>query len=456
MKKLFKSFVNPDLKTIEKAWKGEGTIFVFDTNVFLNLYGYAEQTRSDFFDVVSKIKSKVWIPYQVGLEYHRRRLTVIKNEKKVFRDIEAILEKIPEGVDQSLKEYAMWKKVPELDVHLQELVGNIRKEVDECKKKVSEWDKMQPDVRSSDFILDKIDELTEGKIGPAPESQDWLDSLYVDGEVRYKNKIPPGFEDRSKGKGEAEEAVFFYNDLSYQRKFGDLIMWMQLIDKANQDDVKNIVFVTDDAKKDWWSIIDSGGKKVIGPHEGLKSEMHRKTNVNFFHMYTTSDFLQESKSVLKANIQQSSIEDAHDKNEIVLNFYNDGGLIERQPSLEEYRIDPFKYFDILDDKQKRAEKLLKSKRYWNVLGESAKASLTTKEIHDYLSDDYFKDSVAEGSASVSAAEKHLINREALERARKLHERIEFTLRQKELSEIERYFTDWSEKKVKDSESDDGE
>lgn len=314
MKDLFSSFINPSEDILKSAWHSKNTLFVFDTNVFLNLYGYADQTRKDFFYVANGIRDKIWIPYQVGLEYHRRRLSVIKNEKKVFRDIENILEKIPNEINTELQAYAMWKKDPELDAHLQDLIRNIGKEIEACKGKVSDWNKRQPDVRSMDLILDQIHEITKGKIGPQPENQQWLDDLYKDGELRYEKKIPPGFEDRNKGKGDLEDAIFQHGDLSYQRKFGDLIMWKQLLIKAAEPDISSVIFVTDDAKKDWWNIIDSGGKKIIGPHEGLKSEIYKIKGVEFFHMYTTSEFLEESKGFLNSKIHQSSIEDAYEKN----------------------------------------------------------------------------------------------------------------------------------------------
>ncbi|MBE4223283.1 hypothetical protein HJ016_23945 [Vibrio parahaemolyticus] len=54
MKDKFKGFYSPTDTQIEDAWKDDSTIFVFDTNVLINLYGYAEQTRKDFFDVLKK------------------------------------------------------------------------------------------------------------------------------------------------------------------------------------------------------------------------------------------------------------------------------------------------------------------------------------------------------------------------------------------------------------------
>ncbi|WP_268842466.1 PIN-like domain-containing protein [Aeromonas enteropelogenes] len=91
---MFKGFYNPNEAELNSAWKNENTLFVFDTNVFLNLYGYAEQTRNDFFELLTAISHNIWIPYQVGLEYQRRRLETIRDEKAIFIKINEHLDKI--------------------------------------------------------------------------------------------------------------------------------------------------------------------------------------------------------------------------------------------------------------------------------------------------------------------------------------------------------------------------
>jgi len=68
MKELFKGFYTPSEKDIKKSWSDEKTLFVFDTNVLLNLYRYTEATRDDFFQIIDSISEKIWLPYHVGLE----------------------------------------------------------------------------------------------------------------------------------------------------------------------------------------------------------------------------------------------------------------------------------------------------------------------------------------------------------------------------------------------------
>ncbi len=315
MKDLFKSFVAPEQNEISAAWTSDNTIFVFDTNVFLNLYGYEESTREDFFSALESINDRIWIPFQVGLEYHRRRLTIIKNEKKIFRTINSALDNLTSAITTCIQENDIDKKFPDLNNHLSILTESVKSEASKCKKKVSEWDKKQPDVRSPDKILSKLDEYTNGKIGSPPTDQAWLDEIYRLGAIRYASKIPPGYEDEKKSKGDFESSKFTHGGLTYERQFGDLILWNQLIQRLKDQPSDNVIFITDDLKEDWWTIIDSAGDKHIGPHENLKCEIFQKTQTQFFHMYSTADFLRESKAIFKTAISEKSIKDAHNKNE---------------------------------------------------------------------------------------------------------------------------------------------
>lgn len=316
MKTAFESFLAPNVDSLRNAWSSASTIFVFDTNVFLNLYGYEDRTRTDFFSTAIKLKDKVWIPHHVGLEYHRNRLKVIKREKKVFRDINAFLEKINTSINSELQKLGLAKKFPEIHTNLHDLASKIKEHVEEAKSKISPWDIKQADVRSDDQILESLHEITHDRIGPPPSEQKWLDDLYAEGKVRYAEETPPGFEDRSKADGEKDVASFTHGQLKYERAYGDLIIWKQLLSKATSPEVESVFFITDDAKKDWWSVIDSAGEKIIGPHESLKSEICRTSNVSFFHMYSTSDFLKDGKQFLNVDILESSINDAHDKSEL--------------------------------------------------------------------------------------------------------------------------------------------
>jgi len=84
MKKMFSGFYAPSDIEIKEAWLDEKTLFVFDTNVLLNLYSYTDVTRKDFFKILEKISNNIWIPYHVGLEYQRNRVNIINDDPRNF------------------------------------------------------------------------------------------------------------------------------------------------------------------------------------------------------------------------------------------------------------------------------------------------------------------------------------------------------------------------------------
>ena len=82
MKKQFAEYYELPEERIKEIW--ENSLIVFDTNVLLNLYRYNEDARTEFINVIKFYKERLWIPYQVGLEFHRLRSDIIKGQDLSF------------------------------------------------------------------------------------------------------------------------------------------------------------------------------------------------------------------------------------------------------------------------------------------------------------------------------------------------------------------------------------
>jgi hypothetical protein len=308
MKSVFPGFYNPSDESLDEAWKSEETLFVFDTNTLLNLYGYAAQTRTDFFSILNLISEKVWIPYHVGLEYQRRRLSVVRDEKAIFKKVEDLLEKINKIFESEFNELALNRRFPTLHENTEKLHTDIKKHIADYKRSLSHWDKKQPCVRGHDEIREKLNAVFDGKIGKPPENQDILDEMFKEGERRYKHKVPPGYKDSSKGN--KDDSRFVYAGLEYDRQYGDLLVWKQLIERSKEENIKAVIFVTDDAKEDWWYIINSRGEKSIGPRAELREEICKEGEIELFAMYNTSGFLDSGRKLLEVDVKDESISDA--------------------------------------------------------------------------------------------------------------------------------------------------
>ena len=76
MKNRFAEYYKPTEAEVQDLWN-TATI-VFDTNVLLDLYRYDATTRDEVIQIITFYKERLWIPYQVGWEFHRNRKVVIK------------------------------------------------------------------------------------------------------------------------------------------------------------------------------------------------------------------------------------------------------------------------------------------------------------------------------------------------------------------------------------------
>ena len=67
MKKTFREFYPFNDEYFTKLW--DEAIVVPDANILLNLYYYSRKTSRDLISILRKFKKRIWIPYQVALEY---------------------------------------------------------------------------------------------------------------------------------------------------------------------------------------------------------------------------------------------------------------------------------------------------------------------------------------------------------------------------------------------------
>lgn len=176
-----------------------------------------------------------------------------------------------------------------------------RTAIEEFRRELSVLESKQSDVNDADPIKAVVIEIFKGKIGEGFTRKE-LEEIYKDGEKRYEKSVPPGFKDKSK------QGSYLVEDREFLRKFGDLLLWKEIIRKAKSDGIESIVLVSGDVKEDWW--LEKRGKK-LGPRKELLNEIYTEAEcVRNFYMYDTASFLKHAKSHLKASVQESSISQA--------------------------------------------------------------------------------------------------------------------------------------------------
>ncbi|MFA6158762.1 MAG: PIN domain-containing protein [Candidatus Paceibacterota bacterium] len=279
MKKIFREYHQFTDKEFQKIWK-EG-LFVFDTNTLLNMYRYSRKTVDAYFDVLKGLKksSQLWIPHQVGFEFYENRINVISEYEKSYDEMQSILNKAKTDIESRYKDH------PFLNL------SDIKKDMDsglsavELKLKKAKAD--HPKWLEEDDVLTKLNELFDGSVGTG-YTEERLCEIKKEGKERYEKKTPPGFKDDKK---------------SEDKKYGDLILWYQIIENAKQAK-KPVILVSGDVKEDWW--LEKDGKKLM-PLPQLKKELFDKAGVSF-HIYTSDRFLELSGTKEK-KIDDSTIKE---------------------------------------------------------------------------------------------------------------------------------------------------
>jgi hypothetical protein len=165
-------------------------------------------------------------------------------------------------------------------------------------------EKGQTGITGNDPLRASIEALFDGKIGPSPSDQKHLDDIYKSGQDRYKRQIPPGYKDDVKDK----DGYHIFNGLTFERKYGDLILWEQLLNEVKTREVKHVIFITDDNKEDWWWTVESKGSRITAARRELVEEMRNRAGVELYSQYSSVTFLKYAPEYLGTEVKPDSVQ----------------------------------------------------------------------------------------------------------------------------------------------------
>jgi len=284
MKDLFPGHFKESEGKLREVW--DTSLFVFDANILLNLYRYSDTTRNEFLRILEKIKDRVWIPHRSAEEYLNNRLSVIDQQERSYDETKKSIQSLHSDLENASQHPFVSNRT----------MSKVSKVFDDLCEELNKNQSVHTNRISNDEIKASISAIFEDRVGQ-PYDKERLVELIAEGEERYKQKIPPGFKDGSKS-GDSE--IF----TEKCRKYGDLIVWTQVIDQAITA-VKGIVLVTDDKKEDWWEKFKG---KTIGPRPELVKEFKDRTN-NTFHMYQADRFLELARENLDEQVSDEIVEE---------------------------------------------------------------------------------------------------------------------------------------------------
>ena len=304
----FNSFFRISGEIEKDLW--EKAVFAFDTSSILEMYYYSEQSRQQIFNTLfPALKDRLWIADHTNYEYLKNRESVIKksfSEKysKLKKDQLISIENDIISINNKLKDVT--HKTKNKDIHPfldQSIFESVTKSIDLFKKEFEDFQtKFNEEVDKREKELKKLEAEDDiyksvSKYFKITDVYDFatIESIINKSAIRFENNIPPGFKD-AQGSNKKDGI----------QKFGDLIIWNQVIELAIKLD-KPIVLITNDSKADWWDI-EKEGRERLKPKEDLILEFKSKTKKQFW-AYSFSQFLYKAKEILKLAITNKALEE---------------------------------------------------------------------------------------------------------------------------------------------------
>jgi len=264
MRKALEGWYPKSAQDLAAIW--DKAIFVPDANILLHCVRHPKAVREELLRLFGVLRPSLWVPFQVALEFHRNRLEVMRASVDAY---DQILREYEKAIRQARDQLRQLRAHPTIDIELE--VSSLDVHLTGFKDRIENARTTHPDAEI-ESVVERLTDLLEDCVGerwPEPE----LGKVKKEGETRYAAKVPPGFLDAKK-------------DGDEYRKYGDLIIWKDMIAKAKVEK-RPIIFISDDVKEDWWWI--HKGKK-LGPRPELVEEFKRESEQDF-HIYEFGNFI---------------------------------------------------------------------------------------------------------------------------------------------------------------------
>lgn len=259
----------------------DDALIVLDTNILLTLFKYSSCSSLNIIQILNKCMDNLWIPNQVYKEFEHNKDSEISKIKKKYdnfqkdliSEIKKCQDKLLNRINESKK--LQYPKCDELEHSIKSNTENLILEVKNYTNKIGAEYKMSINAAKVTEILSFVDLLvSKNRIGPNISYIEML-NIIKEGELRFKYKLPPGYEDAKNKNG---------TDI-----YGDLFIWKEILKLPSLSGSSKILFVTNDLKEDWW-ILKGESKKPQKIRPELSKEFTEINNNAYIEMITLKDF----------------------------------------------------------------------------------------------------------------------------------------------------------------------
>ncbi len=355
MRKHFFEYFRPTQSETTSLWAD--AVFVFDTNVLLNLYRMSRGQSVEIRGVLTLLKGRLFLPHQVGFEFFKHVEEEIAKQVNAFELVKQRLKKIP---DEFSKEFSRHPCIPivEITAALKECVAQQIEVVQQSQDE----NPLNFLVRDDPILSDLVSLFEDATEESYTERDD--DALNQRVEERVTKNLPPCLVSTG-----SKASIPPANNPHR----GDGRVWFQIVKHAEKIK-KPIIYVTGDMKINWWRTAKLGNEdKPIGPHFQLIHDVATASE-QMFWMYTQEQFLSMAAEYLNAPEQTKAIEEIKQLQEASLHVdieFSDEpkarvpGRLDRAYELDSEKESGLMANDIALDDEPKAELLDESKKGQN-------------------------------------------------------------------------------------------
>ncbi|WP_342719881.1 PIN-like domain-containing protein (plasmid) [Bacillus paramycoides] len=271
-------------QTIASIIALENYCVIFDTNIYLNLYEYAPDTTEFFISLCNLIQDKLVLPSTVKREFDKNHRDSLDRQRNKFKNAITNLKKpvnqFVAKLDRQVEILNTFNipMISELQTEIKADIESLTTKLDVYTQEHEGFEQMNRNFLDNDIIYELINNIASANNLLPHLSIDEIYQLCADGEKRYKNKVPPGYKD-----GEKKSGV---------QAFGDWFIWKEALKFCHEKN-KNLIFVTDDVKEDWYELEN---KRRIGFRKYLVSEFETGTGMKMVGV-TGSEFFNELANI---------------------------------------------------------------------------------------------------------------------------------------------------------------
>ena len=241
----------------------DDSIVILDTNVLLIPYKLKRQDLSEIekvYEVLSR-QERLLLPEHVAREFAVNKQTKLGD---LYHTVNQRMVSVPKVPDAAiLNDLVEYKKLDEDFKILSQSVDSYNKSVKELAKKIKDWSWNDPvlNMYSQFFNSSTIKNHTKTDEEVGKELS-----------RRQKHSIAPGYKDKSKDDNAA----------------GDLNVWLTILE-LGATLKKDIIFVSEDRKPDWWNQASGG---AFSPKFELVNEYRSVSEGKNIHLLSFSEFLE--------------------------------------------------------------------------------------------------------------------------------------------------------------------